>query len=117
MHGYINRAKVRVRGGEADGAGYELCEIKEAKLSHVDESTPAPPPDSSVKGDLFFCDFREPKASDAARYDKIIFFCTEFSSAFFFLYFPFPSLHFLYFFLYFCNFPYLTFASLLPCII
>ena len=80
MHGYINRAKVRVRGGEADGAGYELCEIKEAKLSHVDESTPAPPPDSSVKGDLFFCDFREPKASDAARYYKICFFCIQFSS-------------------------------------
>ena len=68
MQGYINRAKVRVRGGEADGAGYELCEIKEAKLSHVDDSAPAPPPDSSVKGDLFFCDFREPKASDISRY-------------------------------------------------
>lgn len=67
MQGYINRAKVRVRGGEADGAGYELCEIKEAKLSHVDDSAPTPPPDSSVKGDLFFCDFREPKASDTSR--------------------------------------------------
>jgi hypothetical protein len=85
MQGYINRAKVRVRGGEADGAGYELCEIKEAKLSHVDDSAPAPPPDSSVKGDLFFCDFREPKASDTSRYCSIAtyllpFTLTSFSS-------------------------------------
>ena len=94
MQGYINRAKVRVRGGEADGAGYELCEIKEAKLSHVDESSPAPPPDSSVKGDLFFCDFREPRATDAARYRKILFphflFITFSSSSLSFTFISFP---------------------------
>jgi hypothetical protein len=59
MQGYINRVKVRVRGGGADGAGYELCEIKEAKSPNSEE--PPPPADSAPKGDLFFCDYREPR--------------------------------------------------------
>lgn len=59
MTGVVNRVKVRVRGGGADGAGYELCEIKEQREIAQGQA--------QGLSDLFFCDFREPKLADPLR--------------------------------------------------
>ena len=60
MQGQVSRPKVRVRGGGADGAGYELCEIKEVKTVSLGEDSSLPA-ESTPSGAIFFCDFREPK--------------------------------------------------------
>ena len=59
MTGLVSRVKVRVRGGGADGAGYELCEIKEQRDTSLGQGQGV--------SDLFFCDSREPKMTDSAR--------------------------------------------------
>ena len=70
MSGIINRVKVRVRGGGADGAGYELCEIKEVRETNASQgvSLTIPTTETGRKSDLFFCDFREPRLVDPTRY-------------------------------------------------
>ena len=72
MCGIVNRVKVRVRGGGADGAGYELCEIKEVKEAGQNQVQPvslsSAPLEPMKKSDLFFCDFREPRLADPTRF-------------------------------------------------
>ena len=63
--GTICRARVRIKGGGVDGAGYELTELREQVGVPPVDTPPSvsPNPSALTEGAVFYCDCREPRAT------------------------------------------------------